>query len=161
MRRSETRRYPLLALAGVLLPGAVMGTEPPAGHPIEYRRDSCMEDGDWTAQAMRDCAWTAHEEWQAEVERLHDRLASVLGADARDALELSRQRWEASRDADYAFIAAYHADLERAELGEGELVPLAEQLGRNAVLESRVRQLQRYLDGLASLPEPPPDAEAD
>ncbi|GGY04665.1 hypothetical protein GCM10007160_35400 [Litchfieldella qijiaojingensis] len=130
---------------------------PEASHPIEYQADSCMEEGGWTTQAMRECAAQAHDDWEAEIQRLTTMLKRVLGSEAREALAVSQEAWEASRDADFAFIAAYHVELYRAELGSGSLGPLGEQLHRNAVLKDRALQLQRYLDGLEELEAPPED----
>lgn len=137
---------------------------PPVSHPIELKADSCMEEGNWTTQAMRECAAQAHEDWEAEVERVKTTLERALGSEAREALAAAQETWQVSRDADYDFIAAYYAELSRAELGSGTLWPLAEQLHRNAVLQDRAHQLQRYLDALEELeapaetpPESPPE----
>lgn len=133
---------------------------PPASHPIEHKVDSCMEEGDWTTQAIQECTEQAHDDWEEEIERLTMTLERVLGSEAREALENAQLAWEESRDADYAFIAAYHAELQRAELGDDSLAPLAEQLHRNNVLQDRALQLQRYLEGLEELRVPEDDEEA-
>ena len=153
----------VLLLAAPL--AAVAEEEPPparGSHPIDHQTDSCMEEGEWRTPAMLACAADAYDDWQAEVERLASRLSGRLGSEARDALELAQQQWALSRDADFAFIAAYYADLKHAEEGYVDEAsradagdtpwPLAEQLRRNAVLEDRAHQLQRYLDGLEELP---------
>ena len=131
-----------------------------ASHPIAHQIDGCMEEGNWLPEAMLACAEAAEPEWQAEVERLTARLASVLGSKAREALEASDRAWQASRNADLTFVGAYHAQLEEAELGDPELIPLARQLHRNAVLEVRVARLQRFLDGLEAIRETAPDDAA-
>ncbi|WP_161598962.1 lysozyme inhibitor LprI family protein [Aidingimonas lacisalsi] len=122
-------------------------------HPIEHRLDLCMEEGDWTTRSMRECTHAAYEEWQAEVEELKNRLSRALGSEAREALDASQRAWEKSRDAEFRFISAYHEEFRQAELGQGTLIPVAEQLRRNAVLRDRVQQLQRYLDGLEDIRE--------
>jgi hypothetical protein len=122
-------------------------------HPIAHRIDACIEEGGWQPDAMLSCARTAEEEWQEEVERLTERLSSVLGSEPREALEESDQAWQISRHADLAFIDAYHDQLVEAEVGDPELLPLTRQLHRNAVLESRVDLLQRFLSGLETMPE--------
>ncbi|MFC3286201.1 lysozyme inhibitor LprI family protein [Litchfieldella rifensis] len=129
-------------------------TSPPASHPIELKADSCMEEGNWTTQAMRECAAQAHKDWEDEIERLTTTLERVLGSEAREALVAAQEAWQVSRDADYDFIAAYYAELSQAELGSGTLWPLAEQMHRNAVLQDRANQLQRYLDALEELEAP-------
>ncbi|MBD3895629.1 DUF1311 domain-containing protein [Halomonas sp. ML-15] len=145
------------------LAGLAQAEPPPTrgSHPIDHKTDSCMEEGDWQTPAMQACASDAYDDWQDEVERLASRLSGRLGSEARQALDAAQQQWELSRDADFAFIAAYYADLQHAEEGyiddeawaEGDTPwPLAEQLRRNAVLEDRAYQLQRYLDGLEELP---------
>nr|WP_163502323.1 lysozyme inhibitor LprI family protein [Halomonas socia] len=156
------------AVAALLLaaPLAVVAEDesPPTrgSHPIDHKTDSCMEEGEWRTPAMLACAADAYDDWQAEVERLASRLSGRLGNEARDALELAQQQWALGRDADFAFIAAYYADLKHAEEGYADDEAradagdtpwsLAEQLRRNAVLEDRAYQLQRYLDGLEELP---------
>ncbi|APX94076.1 hypothetical protein BWR19_14670 [Halomonas sp. 1513] len=144
--------------------GLAQGEAPPTrgSHPIDHKTDSCMEEGEWHTPAMLACASDAYDDWQTEVERLVSRLSGRLGSEAREALALAQQQWELSRDADFAFVAAYYADLQYAEEGyvddetraaAGDTPwPLAEQLRRNAVLEDRAYQLQRYLDGLEELP---------
>lgn len=127
---------------------------PPASHPIEHKSDSCMEEGDWTTQAIQACTEQAEEDWEEEIERLTQTLERVLGGEAREALKTAQATWEESRDADYDFITAYHAELQRAELSEDALAPLAEQLHRNNVLQDRALQLQRYLEGLEELRAP-------
>ncbi|MFY0992018.1 lysozyme inhibitor LprI family protein [Halomonas sp. C05BenzN] len=130
-----------------------------ASHPLAHQIDGCMEEGDWLPEAMLACAADAEPQWQEEVARLTARLASVLGAEAREALEASDLAWQASRDADLALVGAYHDQLEDAGLGDPDLIPLARQLHRNAVFEGRVGRLQRFLDGLEAVhdvAEPPP-----
>lgn len=149
-------------LAGLLmLPSSVVlaQVEPligRAGHPIEHKMDSCMEEEGWAVQAMLECAMVAHADWQDEVERLGSRLAGRLGGDTRETFESAQGHWEVSRDAEFALIAAYYTDLQRADPASGDdvesLWPLAEQLRRNVVLEDRAYQLQRYLDGLEEMP---------
>ncbi|MCH4562490.1 lysozyme inhibitor LprI family protein [Halomonas sp. EGI 63088] len=149
----------LLALCLLAVPALaerVKAPPAPASHPIAHRIDGCMEEGDWLPESMLACAEAAEPQWQDEVERLTARLASVLGGEAREALEASDLAWQASRDADLAFIEAYHAQFEEAELGDPELIPLARQLHRNAVFEVRVDRLQRLLDGLEAVHETAP-----
>ncbi|SDL29793.1 Protein of unknown function [Franzmannia pantelleriensis] len=153
-----------ILLLAAPMTGLAQGEAPPTrgSHPIDLKADSCMEEGEWHTPAMLDCAADAYDDWQAEVERLASRLSGRLGGEARDALALAQQQWALARDADFAFIAAYYADLQHAEEGYAddetrEMIgdtpwPLAEQLRRNAVLEDRAYQLQRYLDGLEELP---------
>lgn len=149
----------LLANTPVLALGEALPMQ--VGHTIEHKMDSCMEEGEWASQAMFECAEIAHGDWQEEVERLESRLAGRLGSDTREALETAQHHWEASRDTDFAFITTYYADLQRADPAEDDdaageqLWPLAEQLRRNAVLEDRASQLQRYLNGLEELPHRP------
>lgn len=157
-----------LGLSLVLASSVVQSEEtdpvPTSSHLIEHKTDSCMEEGGWSGAAMRECAVLAYDDWQAEIERLETRLARRLGSDAREALEHAQRQWEQGRDADLAFVAAYYSDLRRAgpppddaeaeDDAQGSLWPLAEQLRRNAVLEDRARQLQRYLDGLEELGRP-------
>ncbi|EPC01062.1 hypothetical protein L861_10845 [Litchfieldella anticariensis FP35 = DSM 16096] len=133
--------------------------EPEASHPIEHKTDSCMEEGDWTTQAMHECAAQAHDDWEEEIQRLTMMLERVLGSEAREALSDAQEAWRSSRDADFAFISAYYAQLYRAELSGGTLGPLAEQLFRNAVLQDRANQLQRYLDALEELQAPSGELE--
>ncbi|GHE21606.1 hypothetical protein GCM10017767_21270 [Halomonas urumqiensis] len=122
-------------------------------HPIAYRLDACMEEGEWEPEAALSCASEAQQAWQEEVKRLTERLDGVLGKEAREALELSDQAWRKSLDADLALVERYHEQLEEAELGESALLPVSRQLLRNRLLEARVMQLLRLLDGLASLVE--------
>lgn len=131
---------------------AAVGDAPSrAGHAIAYELDDCMEQVEWRPEEGLACARTAEEQWRAEVERLTARLGSVLGSEAREALREADLAWQQSRDADLALIEAYYAQLEAAQLGEPELLPLARQLHRNALFEARVDQLRRLLDGLESL----------
>lgn len=153
-----------MLLMAAPMAGLAQGEAAPirGSHPIDLKTDSCMEEGEWRPPAMLECAAGAYDDWQAEVERLASRLSGRLGSEAREALDVAQQQWQLSRDADFAFIAAYYADLQHAEEGyaDDETLavagdtpwPLAEQLRRNAVLEDRVYQLQRYLDGLEELP---------
>ncbi len=152
----------LLALGLLAMPVLAERAQMPstlASHPIAHQLDGCMEEGEWLPEAMLACAEAAESQWRAEVERLTARLASVLGGEAREALEASDQAWQDSRDTDLAFVMAYHAQLEEAELGDPELIPLSRQLHRNAVLEVRVARLQRCLDGLEAIHEPAPTDE--
>lgn len=107
-----------------------------------------MEEGDWQPVAMLACARAAEANWRDEVERLTERLAKVLGREAREALEVSDREWRRSFDADLALIDAYHAQLTEADLGEPEVQRLTRQFLRNALLEERAMSLQRLLDGL-------------
>ncbi len=125
----------------------------PGSHAIALETDSCMEVGDWLPEPMLDCAETAELEWQAEVERLTDRLSSVIGSKAREALEVSDDAWRSSRDAELAFIDAYHHQLEEAELGNPQMRRLSVQMYRNEVLKARVERLQGFLAGLERMPE--------
>ncbi len=108
-------------------------------------------------QGMLDCAKEAETAWEEEVVRLTERLSSVLGEEAREALEAADLAWQASRDADLAFIDAYHDQLEEAELGDPDLVMLSRQMHRNAGLEIRVSRLEHFLAGLEDIPESIPD----
>lgn len=120
---------------------------------IEHQLDLCMEEGDWTADAMRECASKASDEWQDELDALRGRLSRALAGDARDAFDASQEAWEASRDAEFRFISAYHEELRKAELGQGDLLSVSELMSRNAVLKDRAARLQRYLDGLEEVRE--------
>lgn len=151
-----------LLMGGLTLGVMAQANETPVTvttHPIELETDSCMESGNWTTQAMRDCASEAQSAWNEEIERLASVLERVLGGEAVEALEQAQAAWRTSRDADFELIGAYHAELYRAELGGGTLGPLSEQLHRNAVLRDRALQLQRYLDALEELN--PPEEVAD
>lgn len=108
-------------------------------------------------QGMLDCAKEAETAWEEEVVRLTERLSSVLGEQAREALEAADLAWQASRNADLAFIDAYHDQLEEAELGDPDLVMLSRQMHRNAGLEIRVSRLEHFLAGLEDIPESIPD----
>lgn len=123
-------------------------------HAIDLEIDSCLEAVDWLPELMLDCAEAAEQKWQAEVERLTDRLASVIGSEARDALEVSDALWQSSRDAELKFIDAYHRQLEEAELGNPQMRGLSVQMYRNEVVKMRVERLQSFLAGLERMPVP-------
>ena len=116
-----------------------------------------MGESQANSEGMLGCAREAEAAWEDEVVRLTERLSSVLGEQAREALESADLAWQASRDADLAFIDAYHDQLEEAELGDSELVLLSRQMHRNAGLEIRVSRLENFLAGLEDIPDTIPD----
>lgn len=130
-------------------------------HAIALETDNCMEESGWLAEPMLDCAEAAEQSWHAEVERLTDRLSSVIGSEAREALEVSDDAWQASRDAELAFIDAYHQQLEEVELGDPHMRPLSVQMYRNEVLKDRVERLEGFLAGLERIPEVPEEETLD
>jgi hypothetical protein len=140
-----------------LIGGGTVAAEPPASHGIPLEMEACMAEAESHVAASLACAEHAETAWRDAVERLSARLASTLGRDSRDALETADEAWQASRDAELAFIDAYHTQLEEAELGDPALLPLARQWQRNAVFEARVAHLERFLEGLESIPEAVPE----
>lgn len=146
-----------ILLLGVALPLQAWGQTASASHPIALQLDSCMAESQSHSQGMLECAREAEVAWEEEVVRLTERLSSVLGEEAREALEAADLAWQASRNADLTFIDAYHDQLEEAELGDPELVLLSRQLHRNAGLEIRVSRLENFLAGLEDIPDTLPD----
>lgn len=144
-------------LFGVVLPLQAWGQAGSASHPIALQLDSCMAEYQSHSQDMLECAREAEVAWEEEVVRLTERLSSVLGEEAREALESADLAWQASRNADLAFIDAYHDQLKEAELGDPELVLLSRQMHRNAGLEIRVSRLENFLAGLEDIPDTIPD----
>ncbi|MBS9402777.1 DUF1311 domain-containing protein [Halomonas sp. TRM85114] len=144
-------------LLAVTLPAQAWGQTVSNSHPIALQLDSCMAESPSGSRGMLDCAKEAEAAWEEEVERLTERLSSVLGEEAREALESSDLAWRASHDADLTFIDAYHDQLEEAELGDPELVMLSRQIHRNAGLEIRVSRLENFLAGLEDIPDTIPE----
>lgn len=121
---------------------------------LQHELQACLVEAEEALDAMLACADTAEAGWREQVERLRGRLDRALGEEAREALALSDQAWQASREADLALMEAYHAQLQELELGMPGMLELSHQLQRNAIFEARANLLLRLLDGLGSLPDP-------
>lgn len=146
-----------LSLFGVVVTPSyaerVPGVPVLGSHAIALETDICMEAGDWQPLPMLECVYAAELKWQAEVQRLTERLSSVIGGEAREALAASDASWQSSRDAELAFIDAYHRQLEEAQLGDPDMRRLSVQMYRNEVLKARVERLQGFFAGLERMPE--------
>lgn len=121
---------------------------------LQHEMHACLVEAGEALDAMLACADTAEAGWREQVERLTGRLDRALGEEARDALAMSQQAWEASREADLSLMAAYHAQLQEVELVAPGMLELSHQLQRNAIFEARANLLLRLFDGLRSLPDP-------
>lgn len=121
---------------------------------LQHELHACLVEAEEDLDAMLACADTAEAGWREQVERLTGRLDRALGEEARDALVLSEQAWQASREADLTLMEAYHAQLQEVELVMPGMLELSHQLQRNAIFEARANLLLRLLDGLGSLPDP-------
>ena len=154
MPRSLPAAPLLVALA--LLCGPLLAQSEPSARVDTLRHElhACLVEAGEDLDAMLACAETAEAGWREQVQRLTGRLDRALGEEAREALALSEQAWETSREADLRLMAAYHAQLLEAELGMPGMLELSHQLQRNAVLEARAGLLLRLLEGLGSLPDP-------
>lgn len=154
MPRSLPAATLLAALA--LVCGPLLAQSEPSARvdTLQHELHACLVEAEEDLDAMLACAETAEAGWRDQVERLGGRLERALGEEARDALALSEQAWEASRAADLTLLAAYHDQLQEAELVAPGVLELSHQLQRNAVLEARAGLLLRLLEGLGSLPDP-------
>ncbi|MEQ5802889.1 lysozyme inhibitor LprI family protein [Halomonas sp. H10-9-1] len=121
---------------------------------LQHKWHACLVEAEEELEAMLACADTAEAGWREQVERLTGRLGRALGEESREALALSEQAWQASREADLTLLEAYHAQLQEVELGRPGMLELSHRLQRNAIFEARANLLLRLLDGLGSLPAP-------
>ena len=131
----------ILCLTTVLLslPAPAQRTSKQAGkpHPIDAWLDTNMETSLSTA-AMRQTLATARGKWDAEMNRVYQRLMAKLSPSQRAALQSSQRKWLAFRDAEFA------ATREITGKMDGTLWLVRGDEQRLTVVRDRANQLLEY-----------------
>ena len=110
-------------------------------HPIEQEMSRCTERNSSTL-GMLDCAMTAYERWDAELNAVYQELMANLPSAAADQLRDSQRHWLAFRDAEFEAIGEIYGNQ------QGSMWPLIMAGARLDLLQQRVETLIEYRDML-------------
>lgn len=78
-------------------------TRRPPEHPIDVRLSRCLEDtSNFSTTGMRQCAWAAMDEWDAEMNQTYAALMQALSPDVQNTLRQAQRAWLDFRDKQFA-----------------------------------------------------------
>lgn len=109
--------------------------ESPPEHPINRALSVCL-DKDYTTVGMIDCASTAYESWDDELNKQYRALLVKLSPADAAKLKDSQRKWLAFRDAEVSLIDSIYAKL------EGTMWLPTIVMDKSTIIEERTLQLQ-------------------
>lgn len=104
-------------------------------HPINRALSVCLEK-DYTTAGMIDCANTAYENWDGELNKQYRALLVKLSPEDAAKLRDAQRKWLAFRDAEFALIHSIYAKL------EGTMWFSTIVMDKLTIIEERTLQLQ-------------------
>lgn len=97
----------LAAAAGAELPA--LDPEADSVHPLDRELEACLTLDASTA-GMVNCMNLASEKWDAELNRVYNKLRKSLRPAEREALQTAQRAWIAYRDAEFALLERIYDD---------------------------------------------------
>ncbi|MBK7476631.1 MAG: DUF1311 domain-containing protein [Haliscomenobacter sp.] len=128
----------LFGLLGLLFGICLKGQTP---HPIDSVYSQCIENNPST-HGMVDCANTAAQAWDKELNTYYQLLIKALPAAQKEKLRLAQRAWLSFRDLDQSFSAGMYQSF------DGTMWRIIEADVRTSRIRERALRLKSYYDDL-------------